>query len=109
MANGDENKIRVDLRTNEKTKDNYKQYIDSLREQVIGDTRLYVKTRLDLMEAMIRVIMADHGVTPNQMTVCEDRMYVVRSDGPRMWIEIDKSIPPLEYLVPEEFIQPSET
>ena len=102
MTDNDKGKIRIELRTNEKTSDNFTQYIKALQDYIMNDSMIHSKARLELLEVIIRVIMDEYGVTPNQMKVIEDRDSFMTAKGPSMWIEVDRSIPPLEYLVPED-------
>ncbi len=99
MTDNDKGKIRIELRTNEKTSDNFKQYITALQDYIMDDSVKHAKARLELLESIVHVIMEEYGVTPNQMKVIEDRDSFMTAKGPSMWIEVDQSITPIYVLV----------
>ena len=98
MENNDQGLIRIELRTDKDVGNRFNDYVEALQEHIMSDVMLHATARLEILESIIRVLVDDYGVTPNQMKVIEDRNHMYGS-GPKIWIEVDQSITPVYILV----------
>ena len=102
LNKGEENGglIRLELRT-DKTSKFLNDYWEALHEYINSDILMHTRARIEILEAIIRVLIDDYGVSPNQMRIVENRSRWLEGED-MIYVDVDMSVEPINHLVKSE-------